>query len=169
MTDKRSIRTKREIQRALNSLIQQVPFSKITVNMIAKEAMIHRNTLYLYYADKYALLTEIFESSITINTSWRQNLLDHPFLLFNEIYKQSFHNTIVIQQNDSEFDEVIAKCFTDLFASVIGDDYNQYFLLGRISAIITWINRTGQPYSIYKDGDKLDHIYTTQQFPEANK
>ena len=55
-TDPRIIKTKRQIDQALLDCLSHYPFSKITIDMICKSAMINRSTFYKYYVDKFDLL-----------------------------------------------------------------------------------------------------------------
>lgn len=57
--DLRSIRTKKAIQNSFVSLLQEMPFNKVTVSGIAKRAFIDRQTFYLHYTDKYDLLEKM--------------------------------------------------------------------------------------------------------------
>lgn len=54
--DPRIVKTKRQIDRALLENLRQFPFSKITVEMLCKTAMVNRSTFYKYYVDKFDLL-----------------------------------------------------------------------------------------------------------------
>lgn len=55
-TDRRVIRTKKEILNALTKLLEQKSIEEITVREITDLAGINRGTFYLHYVDKYDLL-----------------------------------------------------------------------------------------------------------------
>lgn len=55
-TDRRVIRTKREIQDALTQLLEQKSIDEISVKELTDQAGINRGTFYLHYVDKYDLL-----------------------------------------------------------------------------------------------------------------
>lgn len=55
-TDRRVIRTKREILSALTKLMEQKSIDEITVREITDLAGINRGTFYLHYVDKYDLM-----------------------------------------------------------------------------------------------------------------
>lgn len=55
-TDRRVIRTKREIFNSLTQLLEQKSIDEITVKEITDLAGINRGTFYLHYVDKYDLL-----------------------------------------------------------------------------------------------------------------
>ncbi|MDE1548835.1 TetR/AcrR family transcriptional regulator [Jeotgalibaca caeni] len=59
-TDRRVIRTKREILGALTQLLEQKSIDEITVKEITDLAGINRGTFYLHYVDKY----DLFEKSV---------------------------------------------------------------------------------------------------------
>ena len=59
--DKRILKTKKALKEALFGLLQKQNFDSITTTQICETAMISRNTFYNYYADKYALLEDIFK------------------------------------------------------------------------------------------------------------
>lgn len=54
--DLRVVKTQRQIHQALLRLLGQMPFSKLKVDQLCREAMINRSTFYSYYQDKYDLL-----------------------------------------------------------------------------------------------------------------
>ncbi|KRL01157.1 TetR/AcrR family transcriptional regulator [Liquorilactobacillus capillatus] len=64
-SDLRTKKTNKAIYAAFFQLISQKKFSEITINDIAKQAMINRSTFYLHYTDKYALLNTLVEDGIT--------------------------------------------------------------------------------------------------------
>lgn len=61
--DLRVIRTRQMIKDAFVELMETVGFSNITVESLTKKANISRNTFYLHYTDKFALLDQ-FENEI---------------------------------------------------------------------------------------------------------
>lgn len=98
--DLRVLKTKLSIKKALFKLMKEKDFDRITVQDIADESMINRNTFYLHYLDKYDLLEKIteqhllqfersLEARVDITTSFTEND-------FKETLKSVFHN---IEQN----------------------------------------------------------------------
>lgn len=57
--DLRIVRTKKSIKRAFLDLLKEKNYNKITIQDIAQEAMINRNTFYLHYLDKDDLLDQL--------------------------------------------------------------------------------------------------------------
>lgn len=58
-TDLRIVRTRYMIKNAFLELMEEVGFTKITVEGVTKRAFISRNTFYLHYTDKYDLLKSL--------------------------------------------------------------------------------------------------------------
>ncbi|GAX06530.1 TetR family transcriptional regulator [Secundilactobacillus pentosiphilus] len=59
MTDKRIIKTERDIKQAFLNLLKTTPFQKINVNQICNEALVSRSTFYEHFQDKYDLLSQL--------------------------------------------------------------------------------------------------------------
>src|SRR5258708_3866180 len=62
--DLRVRRTHMVLREALIDLIEEKGFDAVTVGDIAERAMVNRTTFYRHYADKYALVTGIFEEAV---------------------------------------------------------------------------------------------------------
>ena len=73
-TDLRILRTRKSIQDAFLSLLQEKEFSKITVRDITDRAFINRNTFYLHYSDKENLL----KSLCTVRLDHLKKLIKQP-------------------------------------------------------------------------------------------
>lgn len=69
-TDKRVIRTRAAIDEAFGRLLDKMPYSKITVSAIAREADINRKTFYLHYASVDELLKTSMRKAVlnAVNT-----------------------------------------------------------------------------------------------------
>lgn len=59
MTDKRIIKTQRDIKQNFLTLLQTTPFQKVTVNQICTAALVSRSTFYEHFQDKYDLLGQL--------------------------------------------------------------------------------------------------------------
>ncbi|MGO1580837.1 MAG: TetR/AcrR family transcriptional regulator C-terminal domain-containing protein [Peptoniphilaceae bacterium] len=57
--------TKNRIREVFIEMLNEHSLNKITVEAIAKECQINRNTFYYYYHDIYELLSEIFEEELS--------------------------------------------------------------------------------------------------------
>ncbi len=85
-----------QIDQALLSLLKEIPFQKITVNLLCKTALINRSTFYKYYTDKYDLL---------------DRYLDRILQEFQEHVNVDFVITNP-EQTDDEFYQSPFKAFT---------------------------------------------------------
>ena len=63
-TDLRVLKTRKAIKGAFLTLIQTKGYDRITIQDIADEAMINRNTFYLHYIDKIDLMESLCKDSI---------------------------------------------------------------------------------------------------------
>ncbi len=63
-TDLRVLKTRKAIKDAFLKLIQTKGYDRITIQDIADEAMINRNTFYLHYVDKFDLMENLCKDSI---------------------------------------------------------------------------------------------------------
>lgn len=59
VNDRRTIRTKKVIIRALSQLIEEKGFNNISITDLTTRADINRGTFYLHYTDKYDLLEKV--------------------------------------------------------------------------------------------------------------
>ena len=103
-----SDRTKNDILRAFNTLVEKKAFDKITVQMIAKEAGVGRTTFYRYFKDKYDVMNynytyflqqylltgdmETFEDFFYYMTSEGTEFFRHIKKIFDSVGANSFHN-----------------------------------------------------------------------------
>lgn len=63
--DPRVRRTRTLLQDALRSLLREKRFANVTVAEIAERATVNRNTFYLHYEDKFALLESVLRSDLS--------------------------------------------------------------------------------------------------------
>ncbi|MEJ6400841.1 TetR/AcrR family transcriptional regulator [Nicoliella lavandulae] len=169
MSDMRFKRTDLFIFQALNNLLEQRPFSEVTVNEIATTSMVHRNTFYHHFEDKYELLHQFIifalnKVSVDIDIS-KFNV--EPFHVIHKLYMTSYHNLFNLQRNDDEFMKVFSTTFVEVFVKDMNDTDN-IWAMGGISSIMTWNRLNGSPYDMFDDYVELDRIFKTHQFPKLN-
>lgn len=89
--DLRSVKTMNAIEHTLIDLLVDKTFQSITVDEIAKKAVINRSTFYLHYHDKYHLLDDISDKKIkkVINT-----IHDEPHIRNEKLDSQLFSNDL---------------------------------------------------------------------------
>ncbi|WP_099467615.1 TetR/AcrR family transcriptional regulator [Konateibacter massiliensis] len=90
--DLRVLKTLENIDSSLLGLLTRMPFHKITVDMICKEARINRSTFYKYYFDKYDLLDKYLEKVLKeLQVNIRPNFIEaSPEQLMDKRYSDEF-------------------------------------------------------------------------------
>ncbi|MHC1682986.1 MAG: TetR/AcrR family transcriptional regulator [Clostridiaceae bacterium] len=105
--DLRIIKTKMSIKKAFLTLIKRKGYEHITVQDIANEALINRNTFYLHYVDKADLVNKLnneslerIEQSLSKDTAIPQKISkDYFSVILNTMFQ-----TI---ENDKEFFQIM--------------------------------------------------------------
>ena len=64
-TDLRVIKTLRQIDNALLTLLSDMPFEKITVDLLCQIALVNRSTFYKYYKSKFDLMDQYLSRTLT--------------------------------------------------------------------------------------------------------
>lgn len=126
--DPRIYKTLKSIDDALLSLLKKHPFSKITIEMLCKEALINRSTFYKYYADKYALLENYLDRKLgefrsTVQTDFVQA---EPATVGSEEYTDLFRSTMTYLYTNRELYQILWNAAIDRtvfqeMASIIRD------------------------------------------------
>lgn len=96
--DLRVVKTKTLIKNAFLELIELNGYSKVTVTDIVEKAMINRNTFYLHYYDKEALIDEMISEHYKITEPLIRKILYNnvkkylkdPIKMQEEIFKDIF-------------------------------------------------------------------------------
>ncbi|MHA8111346.1 TetR/AcrR family transcriptional regulator [Lactobacillaceae bacterium Melli_B4] len=169
MSDLRRRRTELFVFQATNQLLREKSFSDITVNEIAEKSLVHRNTFYHHFEDKYDLLSKFIiyslkDASQNVDISSFSHM---PFHIIHELYMTSYHDVFKFQQNDDQFMNVFSNKFAEMFIEDM-NDVDSIWTMGAISAILTWNDLNGHPYDMFNDYETLDEIYRTKQFPKLN-
>lgn len=134
-TDRRIVRTKKDIKETFIALLAEKSFEKISVKDITEHANINRGTFYLHYLDKYDLLEKLEEElfqkvQAIIDETVFANHLDGadfanerlPFLIrllqcFQE--EAAFMKVILSPNGDANFKEKIRQVFLYNWESII--------------------------------------------------
>lgn len=110
--DLRILKTEKAIKDAFLDLLKKNKYAKITVNDIAMNAMINRNTFYLHYVDKDDLLDNILIDELGYYT---KTLAKH-IILFTQFksdnYKKQFKDTLVEAMKKMRESEIFMKSYT---------------------------------------------------------
>ena len=94
--DPRVIKTLRQIDEALLNSLKETSFEKITIEMICKKALINRSTFYKYYEDKYVLLSDFLDRTLSEFREYVKVdfVMATPYNIDGEIYQSIFRNLI---------------------------------------------------------------------------
>lgn len=160
-------RTKKIILESFGELLTIKSFSEITMTEIAAKALVHRNTVYKYFNDKYDLLSQgvtfLFENQ-SINLG---NFKQQPFKSIHDVYFSALEEILTQQQNDHNFNKIIQNNFIELLITTQKDD-NIFWDIGKMAGILLWNEMHENKYDMFNDYQILDNIYQTEEFPENN-
>lgn len=158
--DLRILKTRRAIKEAFLTLIQIKGYERITIQDIAAEAMINRNTFYLHYLDKPDLLESLCQESIDklnvcnnlkmkdvneINRDMFVSLLSETFKVIEADIV--FFKTMLSQNGYPNFSNHLKEALKSFILSGIGDNYHnpkmkvslEYIISGLVGVICMWI------------------------------
>ncbi|MCT8975243.1 TetR/AcrR family transcriptional regulator [Clostridium sp. CX1] len=122
--DRRTIRTKEMIRKALSELIQEKGFNDISITDLTTRANINRGTFYLHYMDKYDLLEqvenevmqELYEKIKIIDSTDFMNIdaIREPMPFVIKIFEYFKENSMLMKgilgpKGDSKFQAKIKK------------------------------------------------------------
>ncbi|MCT4619588.1 MAG: TetR/AcrR family transcriptional regulator [Marinisporobacter sp.] len=143
-TDLRIIRTKKSIKKAFLDLLKEKNYNKITIQDIAEEAIINRNTFYLHYLDKDDLLDQLTNECLnklkeSMNVSSNIETIDElGYDEFYEIIKKTF--------------EAIEEDF-DFYKVIMGDESIPYLSLKFTNVIKNHMSQAGDKSDPLKTED----------------
>lgn len=145
------------------TLVQKKGYERITVQDIADEAMINRNTFYLHYVDKPDLMENLCQESMEkLNVCFNLDMKDKDIhaidkemfiTILSEMFKAIeanivFIRTMLIQNGQTNFSTHLKEALKEFILSGIGDhDHNQkmkvkleYMISGLVGVICMWIS-----------------------------
>lgn len=124
--------TKKALSLALKSLMASIPFEKITINDVTKEAGVSRNTFYYHFSDINELLEWTFDNEIVSGLesyedldNWRNGLLS--VLNYTEDNRQFCLNTFHSINRD-RLDIFLYNITYNMLISIMDQTYNENFL-----------------------------------------
>lgn len=159
--DLRYIKTEKLIIDTFLECVDSVGFEKTSVSMICEKALISRNTFYIHYEDKYALLNGIYAKlEETAHKKCDEKVM-------HEIQTNSFAHsvrwmidfvaenkravTVILKSSRKDFYNLIEKIFVDTPMSKLVDNYNEkvnapaamlaksHMVNGAVGFIETWV------------------------------
>ncbi|MGE7603511.1 TetR/AcrR family transcriptional regulator [Peribacillus sp. NPDC097675] len=158
--DLRIRKTRKAIKEAFLSLIQTKGYERITIQDIAEEAIINRNTFYLHYVDKPDLMDKLCKESmeklnvcmnLEVNDIQEMNR-DMFISILSETFKVIeadivFFKAMLSQNGHPNFSMYLKEALKSIMLSGIGDHYpNQkikigleYIISGLVGVICMWI------------------------------
>jgi len=158
--DLRILKTRKAIKESFLTLIQTKGYEKITIQNIADEAMINRNTFYLHYVDKPDLMEKLCQESIeklnvciNLETKDIHEIDKDMFIsLLSETFKVIeadivFFKTMLSQNGHPNFSTLLKEALKSFIFSSIGDHYHkqkmkvglEYMISGLVGVICIWI------------------------------
>jgi AcrR family transcriptional regulator len=156
-TNPSAIRSKKEITEALISLMQDIPFSDITVKQIVLEAKLERKTFYNNFSSKDDVLDSIINSAIYEYVQALTKSSDGPLSVIfsfcekNRDLLQLLHKNNMLYLLLLKLNAVIPELNNTIdlsdnpFAALIGElepDYLIAFNIGAIwNVIFKWVDR----------------------------
>lgn len=158
-TDLRVIKTRKAIKEAFLKLIQEKGYERITIQDIANEALISKNTYYLHYLDKPDLMEQLMKESMDrLNVCIvSTNLKDiskkdvYKTILvetFNVIQSDNvFYKCMLSQNGQQNFSTQLKETMKSFMISGLGKRYQphmevriEYMCSGLVGVIGQWIN-----------------------------
>lgn len=158
--DLRILKTRKAIKEAFLTLVQTKGYERITIQDIAEEAMINRNTFYLHYVDKPNLMENLCQESIeklnvciNLEMSVSDELNRDTFIaLLSETFKVIeadivFFKAMLSQNGYPNFSTYLKEALKSIMLSGFGDHYNnqkmriglEYMISGLVGVICMWI------------------------------
>ncbi|AWV35063.1 TetR/AcrR family transcriptional regulator [Paenibacillus odorifer] len=158
--DLRILKTRKAIKEAFLKLVQTKGYERITIQDIAVEAMINRNTFYLHYVDKPSLMEDLCQESIgKLNACINLEIRDIDEMnrdifisILSETFKAIeadiiFFKAMLSQNGHPNFSTYLKEALKNIMLSGIGELYNnqkmkiglEYMISGLVGVICMWI------------------------------
>ena len=163
MANLQNERTKKLIFMGFKELLSKEPFSKITVNEISDQALIHRSTFYTHFDDKFDLLNQYLTSQRSASDFNLEDWQKNPYTAVATINNRELLPILKFQSGDPDFTNGFFQFIIDtvLLDSDTDNQLDRFFFIGRIKAINLWIEKTHQPYNPFVDYEYLDKVFQT--------
>lgn len=158
--DLRVMKTKKSIKSAFITLVSKKGYERITIQDIANEAMINRNTFYLHYEDKHDLMDKLCRDSMeNLNVCLSLNTLD-IYTINKEMLTSILDNIFQNIESDLDFFKVmldlnsqpiyLTEVLKNYILNAFGDQYQEkdmkvgleYIVSGLVGIICLWIRES---------------------------
>ena len=147
-------------------LLHSTPFSKLKVKEICDAAEVNRNTFYRHFEDKYILLEELLQASVSsMYTSL--DIVQFKARPFETIKDFHFDGTIEVleyQLQDRSFEDLFYKLIFKALSAVTTDQ-DLLWLIGNLYVVQLWNTNQEHPYDLREDYATLDRIVIEKKFP----
>lgn len=167
MGERSQRRMQKLIFESFRGLMEENAFSNITMKDIADKALVHRNTVYHHFTDKYDLLDKFIKYEFENREFNLQNFKDQPFKIIHDLYYSSIEKIINQQKDDHNFETIIQNSFLKIIINTQNDD-RIFWHIGKIASVLLWNDLNKNKYDMFRDYQLLDEIYRTEKFPETN-
>lgn len=158
--DLRILKTRKAIKEAFLKLVQTKGYERITIQDIAEEAMINRNTFYLHYLDKPDLMESLCQESIeklNVCTNLKtKDINEVDSDMFASLLRETFRvieadiiffKTMLSQNGYPNFSNYLKEALKSFILSGMGDNYHnqkmkiglEYIISGLVGVICMWI------------------------------
>ena len=160
--DLRQRRTKKLLTEALLSLMEEQPFSEISVVDICQRAMVHRTTFYAHFEDKYALLRYAVARLYRAFEPTAEDLRANPRSYFLSVFQNALsfvraHSGLyrsAVSSGSVDIQTLEALVAEQLLSRFPADETNParleitaHFYAGGILAIVRWWLKQGAALS----------------------
>jgi len=162
--DRRIQKTRQVIMATLVELMSHKDFEKITINEIAENANVNRGTIYLHFVDKYDLLNQCVESSLTELSKYCEiamaeggspkESIENTFKYMEEhafLYKTLLNNNGVTAFRNKLMDILLLSIGNPMdihrIKNIVQNDIIiQFVASGAVGVMVWWITNS-MPYS----------------------
>ena len=168
MGERSQIKMQKLIFDSFRELMENNDFSDITITDIADKALVHRNTVYHHFNDKYDLLDKFINYEFKNREFNFRNFKDQPFKFFHDLYYSSIEKVINQQKDDHTFETIAQNSFLKLIINTQNDEH-VFWQIGKIAGILLWNDLNENKYDMFRDYQLLDEIYRTEKFPKNNE
>lgn len=127
--------TKRALAAALKELINEMPFSKITISDICAKCDMNRKSFYYHFKDKYDLVNWIFDMEFSAIVNRRPHANEWEF--FEDVCDYFYENRgfyrrlLKVRGQNSfteHFREVLEPIVAGRLTEILGEEVNRYQL-----------------------------------------
>lgn len=168
MGERNQKRMQKLIFDSFRELMENNAFSDITITDIADKALVHRNTIYHHFTDKYDLLDKFIKYELENYEFNFNNFKNQPFQMIHDLYYSSIEKVINQQKDDHTFETIAQNSFLKLIINAQNDE-RIFWHIGKIASILLWNDLNENKYDLFRDYKLLDEIYHTEKFPENNE